>query len=72
MDVSGVQRGPRTGLVSLHLVSGFRVLECPAYKVDRVLGAFCFLDKGSTDGVIGGRDVYQQGLGGVRFAKDGG
>ena len=41
------------------------VLECPAYKVNRVLGAFCFLDKGSADGVIGGRDVYQQGLAGV-------
>jgi len=37
-----------------------------------MLRAFYFLDKGYADGMVGGRDIYQQGLADVWFVEDGG
>jgi len=35
-----------------------------------MLRAFYFLDKHDVDGIIGGYDVYKQGLMGVRLVED--
>ena len=52
------------------LIPGFRILKCSAHKIHRMLCAFYFLNKRCADGIVGGRDIYQQGLAGVWFVKD--
>ena len=53
-----------------HLISGFRILQRSANKVDRMLRAFHFLDEHDADGVVGGCDVYEEGLASVQLVED--
>jgi len=70
MGGGGVLRGPKIGLVFYHLIPGFRILKCSAHKIHRMLCAFYFLNERCVDGIVGGRDIYQQGLAGVWFVED--
>ena len=42
-----------------HLISSFRILH-----------ALYFLDKRGADGMVGGGDVYYEGLASIRFMED--
>jgi len=53
-----------------HLISGFRILQRSADKVNKMLRAAYILDKRSTDGVVGGCDINQQGLMSIQLVKD--
>jgi len=53
-----------------HLISGFKILQRSADKVNRMLRAAYILDKRGADGVLGGCDVNQQGLMSIRLVED--
>ena len=71
MGIGGVRRGPRIGLVFLPFGTWFQdlVVFCSRNTQDV---ACLLLDKGCADGMVGGRDIYQQGLADVWFVEDGG
>jgi len=49
---------------------GLRMGPASANEVDRMLRAFYFLDERGADGVVGGCDVYEEGLASARLVED--
>ena len=70
MGVGGELCGPRTGLASPPFDIWFQDLAAFCLRSRQDVACLLFLDKRGADGVVGGCDVYEEGLAGVRLVED--
>ena len=62
--------GPKIGLVFLPSDTWFQDLAVFYSQNTQDVVCLLFLEQALRDGIVGGRDVYQQGLAGVQFVED--
>ena len=70
MGVSDELRGRKIGPISPPFDIWFQDLAAFCLRSRQDVACLLFLDKRGADGVVGGCDVYEEGLAGVRLVED--